>query len=502
MKLLTIAQIRELDKHTIEKEPISSIDLMERAALAFAEAFKSHFSTDKKVVVFAGTGNNGGDALAIARLLIEAGYQVETFLFNPKDKVSADCSINKERLEAIEGIVFTEIRGAFTPPVLSEEHVIIDGLFGSGLTQPLTGGFSSLIKYINKTPAQIVSIDLPSGLFGEDNTDNDKSSIIQADYTYTFQFPKIAFFFRDNQPFVGEWIVLDINLHKETINSASTPFHLLEKDDISKIIKPRNRFNHKGDFGHALLLAGSHGKMGAAVLSSKACLRSGVGLLTVHVPKCGTDIMQISVPEAMVSEDENNQYLTSVNQLKDYNFVGIGPGIGRNEETATTLNFLFQEFSKPMVLDADALNIIANHKEMLQSIPVESILTPHPKEFDRLAGSSNSDCERLQKAISLAARLRCYIVLKGAFTIICTPDNECFFNSTGNPGMATAGSGDVLTGMILSFLNQGYEPKEAAILGVYLHGLAGDIAAEKKSQPGIIAGDIVEEIGSAIKSVM
>lgn len=500
MKIFTTSQIKDLDKYTIEKEAVSSIDLMERASSVFVDEFKMHFNQDKNIIVFAGPGNNGGDALAISRFLLIAGYQLEVFLFNVKDNLSPDCQINKERLERMGHVKFLEIKGAFTPPVLPEGSIVIDGLFGSGLNQTLSGGFSSLVKYINKSKARVVSIDIPSGLFGEDNTFNDKESVIKADFTFTFQFPKIAFFLSDNQQFLGEWKVLDIHLNQEIIESTPVSYYLLEKENISAILRPRKRFAHKGDFGHALLLAGSRGKMGAAVLASGACLRTGVGLLTVHAPKCGTNILQITVPEAMVSEDENDCFITSVINLRRCNFIGAGPGMGTENDTALMLDVLFREFSKPMVLDADALNILAEHKEMLHNIPVGSILTPHPKEFDRLVGDSGSDYERLQKALNFATQRECYIVLKGAYTAICTPEKECYFNSTGNPGMATAGSGDVLTGMILSLLNQSYSPKESAILGVYLHGLAGDMAAKEKSQPGMIAGDIIDKIGEAFNT--
>lgn len=501
MKVFKISQIRDIDQYTISNEPISSLNLMERAAQAFSKLFMSRIPVYRKVVVFAGPGNNGGDALAVARILLHNGYDVETFLFNPKGRLSNDCDENKDKLWRTDGVKFTEVKDAFSPPELGSDIVVIDGLFGSGLTQPLSGGFAGVVQYINKSDALVISIDVPTGLFGENNEDDDENIIIQADWTYTFQSPKLAFFLPENEKYVGKWEVLDIGLHPDAIEEMETTFHYVVQDEVTGMIRPRSKFAHKGNFGHALLVAGSYGKMGAAILAAKACLRTGAGLLTAHIPESGNWVMQSCVPEAMITMDKNPQHITNVPEPRAYTAIAVGPGIGLAGKTCGALQELLDASVQPLVLDADALNIISENKDLLAQLPANSILTPHPKEFDRLAGTSGSSFERLEKAVELAAEINCYIILKGAYTAVCTPEKQCYFNTTGNPGMATAGSGDVLTGMILGLLSQGYQPAVAAVLGVYLHGLAGDLAVERTSPESLIAGDIVEYIGLAFREI-
>lgn len=501
MKIFKTSQIRELDNYTIEHEPIFSIDLMERAATRFIESFKKEVPSTQRIFVFAGPGNNGGDALAISRLLLQESYQVEIFLFNIQNNLSADCKTNKAQLLSLPDVPFSEIIDSFSPPKINKGDIVIDGLFGSGLNKPLTGGFASVIKYINQSEAKIYSIDIPSGLFGEDNTHNTEDTIIKAYKTFTFQTPKLSFFFPENEVYTGEWEVIDIELHPNGINKMHSSYFYTEEDDIQSQLLTRSKFAHKGNFGHALLIAGSYGKMGAAVLAAKACMRSGVGLLTTHLPNSGNLVMQSSFPEVMVEADKERNHISNTPDIESYSAIGVGPGIGLHTDTLHALQLLLEQSQKPLVLDADALNLIAQNKDLLEKIPINSILTPHPKEFDRIAGNSNSSYERLQKAIHLAHKIHCYIVLKGAYTAICTPDKTCHFNSTGNPGMATAGSGDTLTGIILGLLAQSYTPFNAALIGVYLHGLAGDIAERNNSQESLIASDIIDNIGSAFKKI-
>jgi len=502
MKLFLTNQVRELDKYTIDFEPVQSIDLMERAAQAFTDAFGVRFRDfSGKITVFAGPGNNGGDALAIARMLHLKDYLVETYLFNPKENLSPDCLENKKKLLKLPQVKFIEVKDKFVSPDLEKNDIVIDGLFGSGLNKPLEGGFASVVKYLNSSPCTVVSIDIPSGLFGEDNAENNKDCVIAADYTYTFQFPKLSFLFPENESFVGKVEVLDIGLHPKGINATPTPFHLIQKDYVRSLLKKRSRFAHKGNFGHALLIAGSLGKMGAAVLAGKACLRSGAGLLTAHIPQSGNEIMQTSLPEAMTSIDNNELIFSKLPQLELYDAIAVGPGIGTEKITFAALTDLLRNSTKPMILDADALNIIAQDSSLLELIPPNSILTPHPKEFDRLAGTSSSSYERLHKAMEFAKSTKTYLILKGRYTAICTPEGECWFNTTGNPGMATAGSGDVLTGILLGLLAQSYTPREVSILGVYLHGLAGDIASEDFSEESLLSGDIIRYISMAFKEL-
>ncbi len=503
MKIYSTSQIKDLDRYTIEKEPIVSINLMERASVAFVKVFRTYFPDLKQVVILAGPGNNGGDALAIARILSEMRCPVEVYLYHFGKTLSADCEFNRARLLENTGILLKENESSVFLASLPEDCVIIDGLFGSGLNKPLKGAFVELVKQINQSCAKVVSIDIPSGLFGEDNAMNNPENIVRSDLTLTFQSPKLSFFFAENERYVPAWEVLDIGIHPEILRETFTPFHLTEKRDIAGMLKKRNRFDHKGIFGHALLIAGSCGKMGAAVLAAKACLRTGAGLLTVHVPSKGGDILQNSVPEAMLSVDKEACFFTESPGLDRFDALGVGPGIGTGADTKDAFLCLLKQVLLPLVLDADALNILSSVPDFRNLIPMNSILTPHPKEFDRLAGHSVSSFERLRKALDLAEQLQSYVVLKGAYTAVCTPGGLCYFNSTGNPGMATAGSGDVLTGIILSLLSQGYEPKEAAMIGTYIHGMAGDqqIESGNQSQESLLAGDLVTAIGSCFREL-
>lgn len=501
MKIFPSSSIKKLDAYTIEHEPIQSIQLMERAATALTEAICSRWDTETPIVVFAGPGNNGGDALAVARMLAEKGYKIEVFLFNTKGELSPDCQENKELLEIMDEIKFHEITSQFAPPTLTLDHLVIDGLFGSGLNKPLSGGYAAVVKYINASSATVVAIDIPSGLMGEENTFNVKTNIIRADVTLSLQLPKLSFLFAENAEFIGEWDLLDINLSQEGIEELDTNYEMLEAEDIRSLIKPRNKFAHKGSFGHALLIAGSRGMAGASVLAARACLRSGVGLLTVHAPICNNDILQTAIPEAIVEQDVSEICFAVPTDADDYQAIGIGPGLGRSEETEAALLEQLSNCQTPLVVDADALNILANHRHALNNLPKGSILTPHPKELERLVGKCQDSYERLTKAIELAHTAKVHIVLKGANSAIITPNGKCFFNPTGNPGMATAGSGDVLTGIILALLAQGYAADEAAKIGTFVHGLAGDFARKKTGVISLMAGDIINNLPTAWRAV-
>ena len=490
-----------MDAYTIEHEPIASIDLMERAAAAVTRALCSRWGTETPVVVFAGPGNNGGDALAVARMMAERGYQVEAFLFNTKGRLSPDCQQNKERIETMPDVKFHEISTQFAPPTLTPDHLVVDGLFGSGLNKPLTGGFAAVVRHLNASPATVASIDIPSGLMGEENTYNTKNSIVRADYTYCLQQPRLAFLFAENAPYVGEWETLDIGISPEAIAQTETPYELVEAGQIRRMLKPRSRFAHKGNFGHALLVAGSKGMAGASVLAARACLRSGVGLLTVHAPLCNNDILQTAVPEAMVETDADEICFASTIDTDDYQAVGIGPGLGRREATEEALLDLIEHCQTPLVADADALNLLANHRHALTHLPKGSVLTPHPKELERLVGACQDSYERLTRAIELAQTAKVHIILKGAYSAIVTPQGKCYFNPTGNPGMATGGSGDVLTGVVLALLAQGYKTEEAALAATYVHGLAGDLACKRLGETGLTASDIVAHLPQAWKTV-
>lgn len=490
MKIFPTTSIKQLDAYTIENEPIASIDLMERAAEALAQAISKRWDAHTPLTVFAGPGNNGGDALAVSRLLAKKGYRPEVYLFNTKGSLSPDCEANKERLTGLPGVDFHEITSQFVPPTLTADHVAIDGLFGSGLNKALSGGFAAVVRYINASSATVVSIDIPSGLMGEDNTYNVQSCIIRADLTLSLQLPKLSFLFAENEHFVGEWQLLDIGLSEDAIEETETDYHLLENEDMPYLLKPRGKFAHKGNFGRALLIAGSQGMAGASVLAARACLRSGVGLLTVHVPFCNNSIVQTAVPEAMTELDISDTCFASPSDTDDYQAVAVGPGLGRAAETETALLELIDTCQVPMVLDADALNLLGEKRSYLGRLPKGSILTPHPKELERLVGKCQNSYERLMRARELAKTTGVHIILKGAYSAIITPSGQCYFNNTGNPGMATGGCGDVLTGVVLALLAQGCEPETAACLGTYVHGLAGDIACKKHGAIGMTAGDV------------
>ena len=499
MKIFTSTQIHELDKFTIENEPIKSIDLMERSAKAITQAITEVWGSQTPVIIFAGPGNNGGDALAVGRLLCDKGYEVTVYLFNIYGKLSDDCATNKKRLAEKRSKALIEVTQEFEPPHLEVGTLVVDGLFGSGLNKPLAGGFSSLVKYINASPAQVVSIDMPSGLMTEDNTYNVRANIIRADLTLTLQQPKLSFLFPENQQFIGRLKVLDIRLSKEGIEKIDANYTLIEENDIRPRLLHRDPFAHKGKMGNALIIAGSYGMGGASVLATKACLRAGAGKVTTHTPKRNSLLLQISAPEAIIQFDREETIFSEAVDTEDFNAVGIGPGLGTSEQTAIAIIAQLRRTQCPIVADADAINILANHRAWVQQLPKDIIMTPHPKEFDRLEGPSTDSYERLMKARDLAQRLQAYILLKGHHTSLCLPDGHIMFNSTGNAGMATAGSGDVLTGIITGLLARGYKHLDACVVGMYLHGLAGDIAAKELGVESVIAGDLIQYLPYAFK---
>ncbi|MER0439531.1 NAD(P)H-hydrate dehydratase [Emticicia sp. W12TSBA100-4] len=505
MKILSVEQVRAADAYTIQHEPIASIDLMERASRAFVNWFCKHFETGNfKVKIFCGLGDNGGDGLAIARMLQPLGYDLEVFVVKYSEKSSENFQTNVKRLESQLTINYIENEQFMFG--FAENDIIIDALLGSGLSRSIEGLLKSVIEKINCSETTIISVDTPSGLFADKSNDS-TDAIIKATYTVAFQLPKLAFMLPQNEEFVGDWYIVDIGLHPNFIQSTETQFYFSTPKEVEKLIKPRKKFSHKGRFGHALLIAGSHGMMGAAVLAARACMRSGVGKLTVHSVKSGLPIMQTLLPEAMYWEAWNNKsadFIATNFHVDDFSnhfqAVGVGPGIGVNGIIRTCLEKLCEicrDLAIPMVLDADALNNFSTEKgrSAMKKIPENSILTPHPKEFRNLIGKSwKDDYEKLEFLREFSVRNKLIVCLKGANTAVAMPEGTIHFNSSGNAGMATAGSGDVLTGIITALLAQGYEPKEAAILGVYQHGVAGDRAAEKFGMTSMMASDIIENI--------
>lgn len=498
MKIFSASQTREWDAYTIENEPIDSIALMNRAAVTFTDWFLLNYpDTSRPVTVFCGTGNNGGDGVAVARMLHWIGFSAKVVVCDWAAKQSPDFKAQMEALPQHQNIDLHWLKSFNALPNIAVDELLIDALFGSGLNRPLEGEWAQLIDYLNLLPNEVLSIDLPSGLLADAHTPG--KSVVLANRTFSFERPKLAFFFPENAERVGDWSFGSIGLHPDFDRKTETPFHYLSQAEARSWIKARPKFSHKGSFGHALLIAGSYGKMGAAILAAKACLRAGTGLLTVHTPRSGHFILQSSVPEAMASADHRGRHWAEVPDIQPYTSVGVGPGIGKDPETALALEQLIRACKKPMVLDADALNLLAENPNWWPFLPKNSILTPHPKEFERLFGETGDDFQRNELQRTKAREYGVYIVLKGAHTAVAAPTGDCWFNSTGNPGMATGGAGDVLTGIITGLLAQGYLPSEAVLLGVYLHGHAGDLAAAELGQQALIAGDLIHFLGKAWK---
>ncbi|MBL7699918.1 MAG: NAD(P)H-hydrate dehydratase [Chitinophagaceae bacterium] len=498
MKIFNTEQIRKWDEYTITHEPIASIDLMERAAKACFDWLIDHKYKNRSFSIFCSKGNNGGDGLALARMLSYTGHNVAVFILEFGYMGTNDFQANLARLHETEANISfisskENIRG------IRENDVVIDAVLGSGLNRPLDGLTAEVVEHINQSGNEIIAIDIPTGLFV------DKSAgagvVIHATHTLSFQCYKLAFLIKENQQFVGELHVLNIGLHEEFLNNTSSNYTLVDGTLAHQLLKPRKKFSHKGDYGHGALIVGSTGLMGAAVLCAKAFMRSGAGKLTCHIPAEGNVIMQISVPEAMSKIEKGNDHIASVSSLEKYDAVGIGPGINLYDSHSKLLASVFKEYRKPMVIDADALNVLSKSPELLKQVPSFSILTPHTREFERLFGSQASDFNRIEIALEKAKGLNVIMVLKGPYTFIATPGGMGYFNNSGNPGMATGGTGDVLTGLITGLLCQGYPPEHAAILGVYVHGLAGDLAAFSLSQQAMTAGDVIDYLGEAFKAL-
>jgi len=507
MKILTASQTRQADAATMQLEPIASIDLMERASYQFTQRFVQQFPEHNcPVYIFCGLGNNGGDGLAITRMLLAQQYDVAVFIIG-NGTGSDDFETNLKRLADHPSV--HRVMDESQLPDLPTLSIIIDAMFGSGLNRALEGLYAETVELINESGCTVVAVDIASGLYA-DTSVNESDPIIQADFTYTFQLPKLAFLLPQNEMYVGNWATVDIQLDAEFLQQADTPYHYLTHDWMKELRRERKGHSHKGNYGKTLLISGSYGKMGAAVLCSQACARGGVGLLTVHVPRCGYEIMQISVPEAMATVDQHQECFSNLppegaTNLKNFDVIGIGPGLGTEEATAHALKSVLEVANAQnmrMVLDADALNICAKQRDLLEILPKNSILTPHPKEFERLTEKAQNDFHRLGLLRGFCQKYQVYATLKGSHTAIGTPEGDIYFNSSGNPGMATGGSGDVLTGILTALIAQKYDSLSAALLGVYLHGLAGDLAAEKLGQEPLIASDIIEHLGGAFKAIL
>jgi NAD(P)H-hydrate epimerase len=489
MKIYSPEQTRAWDQFTIDHEPVQSRALMARAASRAAEWILNKYGTARQFAVFCGSGNNGGDGLFICKMLWLEGAGADCYLLESASARTPDNQFYLDQFMQAGGHV-QKLSDVHSFPLLSKDIIVIDALWGSGLSRPLEGIGAMLVEHLNQQGVQILSVDQPSGLMPITRL------AIRATHTLSFQSFKLPFFYPENDPYIGEVHVLDIGLHPGFYQQTASEFETTGRDEAVSLIRPRPRSGHKGNFGHAALLAGSWGMMGAAMLAAKSCMRSGVGKLSCLVTEKCYPLLQEAVPEAVFRIEPGTNYLTSLTSMEGFAALGIGPGWGVHADMVPLLNGALQS-GCPLVLDADALNLISAHNSLRSCIPEGSILTPHPREFDALAGRHGHSHERVQSAIDLARHLKSVVVLKGHHTLVASPSGVGYFNLSGNDGMATAGSGDVLTGLITGLRAQGYPAMDAARLGVWLHGCAGDHAAAKWGREAMVAGDIIEEIGNA-----
>ncbi len=495
MKIFSAQQIYDADTHTIKKQHISSDELMERAAVQIFNWLHVRLQgAPVKIHICCGIGNNGGDGIAVARHLKDHGYAIEVHVVNYSNKRSDDFLKNLARLKERK-IWPNYINDSKDFPVISDQDIVIDAIFGIGLNRDPDPWVVSLIKHLNTSKAFILSVDLPSGLFTDQGINN-KEAVVNASYVLSFQTPKLVFFLPETGIFVHQWEVLDIGIDTEYLKETDTDFELIGVHEILPLYIPRAKFSHKGTYGHSLLIGGSYGKIGAVQLSAKACLTAGSGLVTALIPKCGYIPMQTALPEIMVLTTENDRFLSEIEFDFTPTVIGIGIGLGTSKEVQAAFSSFLNTNKIPLVIDADGLNILSLDKNLLHKMPAKTVLTPHPKELERLIGSWKDDFDKLIKAKKFSKKYDCILVLKGANTITIY-QNKGFVNTTGNPGMATAGSGDVLTGIITGLIAQGYDPLNAAVFGVYLHGSAGDLAVENHGYQALTASVLIDTLGSA-----
>jgi len=499
MKIFSAAQIKACDAYTIHASGISTTDLMETAAKACYEWIVSHFTKEHLFVVLCGTGNNGGDGLALARMLHQAGFGVKAFQLLVSDDLSPDCSTNLGKLRQADASLITMVQRNTYITDIPADIILIDAIFGTGLNRPLDEWTSAFVTHINQLPNIKIAIDMPTGI-PADTADVASSTILRADHTLSFQFYKRSFLHPETGRYTGEVHLLDIGLNPTFIAATHTNYQITDAIIAKSIWKKREPFSHKGTFGTATLTGGCHGMMGAVSLSAGAALRAGAGKVHVVAPACGYQIIQTLIPEALCTT-AGDTFINNLESIVDHGAIGIGPGMGTHQDTADALEQFLDIYKQPLVLDADALNIIAGKKDLLHKLPAGTILTPHPKEFERIFGKTMNSFLQLEQARTQAMRYNIIIVLKGRFTTVVTPEGTCWYNSTGNTGLAKGGSGDVLTGIITSLLAQHYDPAEAAILGVYLHGLAADKALEQQSIESMTARDVIEHLGKAFTAV-
>ncbi len=491
MKVFSVSQIRAADAYTIANEPIASIDLMERAARSCYSWFHQRISRENNIAIVSGMGNNGGDGLALARMLKAAGFTIRLFIVAHSKKGSPDFQVNENRLKGWNILPVTIETAKQLEEV--EADVWVDAILGSGLNSPLRGLISEVVAELNARKGVKIAIDIPTGLFADDNKENNPNLIFRANHTLSFQFPKRSFLFSEFGSLAGEFHVLDIGLSDEFIEKVETNEHFITDEWVQEILPIRNKFDHKGTFGHAIIIAGSLGKIGAAILSSKSALRSGAGLVSAYVPQCGLNPMQAANPEVMFQLDGGEAMIENILFDLEPSAIGLGPGMGTDEKTARALVEFVANHQKPLVIDADGLNILSTHGDWT-IVPKQSVLTPHLGELDRILGKRYRGEAVFEPARQFAQKHETNLLVKGAHSALYAADGNTYYNGTGCSSMATAGSGDVLTGVITGLLAQGISPKNAAIVGMYHHGLAGEMAALHRGASAVIAGDIIDQL--------
>ncbi|CAH8285732.1 hydroxyethylthiazole kinase-like uncharacterized protein yjeF/hydroxyethylthiazole kinase-like uncharacterized protein yjeF [Mariniflexile fucanivorans] len=500
MKIFSKEQIYKGDQLTIERQKITSTDLMERAgAQIFNWMHVRLQGAQVPIHIFCGIGNNGGDGLVLARHLILDGYNVKMYVVNCSDKRSKDFLINYDRVKNVTKEWPTLLSCTEDFPEINDQDIIVDAIFGIGLNRPVDKWIKALFVYFRKTKAFTLSIDVPSGL-STDSVPKDEDAVVWASYTLSFVTPKLVFFLPETAKYTVHWEVLDIGLDMNFLSETTTEAELIGKHEVLPIYKPRDKFSHKGQFGHSLIIGGSYGKIGAVILASRAALASGAGLVTVYVPKCGYIPLQASFPEAMVITDEDEKKITNISFEIEPTVIGLGVGIGTDTKTMKAIEGFLKTNKTLLVIDADGINILAKRKTLLKLLPEQAILTPHPKELERLIGKWTDDFDKLEKVKAFSKKHNLIVVVKGANSITVFQE-KLYINSTGNPGLATGGSGDVLTGIITGLMSQGYNPLSASVFGVYLHGKSADIAVEDFGYQSLIASHVIEYLGEAYKDL-
>ncbi len=496
MKIFSAAQMRLADQATLKTQELTSLDLMERAATEIFNLIHERLQgAPIPIHVFCGLGKNGGDGLVISRLLVEHGYHVHTYIVNFSDNRSKEFLINYDRLKSMSKEWPTQLKSEEDFPVITPEDMVIDAIFGIGLNRSLLPWVTALLKHINAARCFTLAVDVPSGLYAHKAPD-DPEGVIYADVAISFQLPKLVFFLPETAKYIQELEIITIGLDPDAIQNIPGEADLVGKAEVLPLYKPRQKFSHKGDYGHCMLIGGSYGKIGSIVLATEAAMRVGAGLATAYIPKCGYTVLQSSVPEAMVITDDEDQYIEDIEYSISPTAIGVGIGLGTHKDTAITFGKWLKKQTIPLVIDADGINLLAQDDTLLKHLPEQSILTPHGKELERLIGKWTDDFDKLAKVKEFSKHHKCIVIIKGAHTITISND-ELYVNASGNPGMATAGSGDVLTGILTGLLSQGYGTVETAVFGVYLHGCAGDIAVHKSGYEAVLASDIVRHIGAA-----